>query len=289
MSELAKRGIFGSLYVIIMLSAVLLKSPALFLTVFSFLAFVGMWEYATLSGIHRTRQLRVIFDALMSVYLIIAVYVANIFNLGVLLLPFLVYIVYITIRSMYSNREHQPAELSKTIFGHIYITLPLMVASFLHSPSLFATSSTFLSTGQATLLLMLVCIWSNDTGAFIAGSLLGKHKLFPSLSPKKSWEGFWGGVFFSALASWLIVTFVAPDLMCPMRAIGVGILISIFATWGDLFESMLKRNAGVKDSGAIIPGHGGILDRIDSILFVIPMVSLTLWVIDLLQASHCTI
>lgn len=288
MSELVKRGVFGSLYVLIMLGAVLSSSAVFFLCVFSFLAFVGIWEYATLAGIHRTRQLRVIFDGLMSVYTIVAVYCTNIFNIGLLALPILLYLVYIIIRSMYSNREHQPQELAQTIFGHIYITLPLAFAAHLHSPSFIPHYST-LSMGQATLLLMLVCIWSNDTGAFITGSLLGKHRLFPSLSPKKSWEGFWGGMLFSSLAAWLLVTFISPELMCPIRAIGVGILISIFSTWGDLFESMLKRNAGVKDSGTIIPGHGGILDRIDSILFVIPMVSITLFVIELLQVTSCNL
>ncbi len=268
MSNLVKRAIFGAVYVAVMLMAVETSQPLVFISVFSFLAFVGIWEYSTIVAVNRTRQLRTILDGLAAAYLIAVVHL----ELDVVaLLPYLLYLMFVVLRSIYSARELQPVELAKTLLGQFYIALPLAATAFIKIDH------------SSMLLLGLVCIWVNDTGAFIAGSTLGKHgrhKLFPSVSPKKSWEGFYGGTIASALVAYLLVEYT--DLAFPINslwAIGVGVLISIFATWGDLFESMLKRQAGVKDSGHIIPGHGGVLDRIDSILFVMPMLALLIMMI----------
>ena len=106
---------------------------------------------------------------------------------------------------------------------------------------------------------------------------MGKHKLFPSVSPKKSWEGFFGGLVASA---------VAAGLLLGWEQAYYGVLISIIATWGDLFESMIKRSVGVKDSGSILPGHGGILDRIDSLLFVLPFMAFLQWIIYTYTTLH---
>lgn len=122
------------------------------------------------------------------------------------------------------------------------------------------------------ILAMFIMIWLNDTGAFVVGSLLGKHRLFERLSPKKSWEGFFGGLAFSIAAGglmWLWLPEWLPGLGL-WASLGLGALVAVMATWGDLFESLLKRTASVKDSGHLIPGHGGIMDRIDSLLFVAP-------------------
>ena len=118
----------------------------------------------------------------------------------------------------------------------------------------------------------LPIVWPNDTGAFLVGSMIGKHKLFPRISPKKSWEGFVGGVVFSIIGG-VIAKLYFPDYFETISMIhlcGLGLVCSIFGTWGDLVESLIKRTLGVKDSGNILPGHGGILDRIDSLLLVIP-------------------
>ncbi|MCM1337477.1 MAG: phosphatidate cytidylyltransferase [Candidatus Amulumruptor caecigallinarius] len=122
------------------------------------------------------------------------------------------------------------------------------------------------------ILAMFVMIWLNDTGAFVVGSLMGRHKLFERLSPKKSWEGFFGGLAFCVAAAWLIWQFLPAWLpgLGLWTSLGLGALVAVMATWGDLFESLLKRTAEVKDSGHLIPGHGGIMDRIDSLLFVAP-------------------
>ena len=116
-------------------------------------------------------------------------------------------------------------------------------------------------------------IWVCDSAAYFIGSALGKHKLFPRVSPKKSWEGAIAGFIFA------VVTLIAArelllDILSLTDAVIIGILIGIFGQLGDLVESLLKRDAGVKDSSSIIPGHGGIFDRFDSILFTVPIVYL---------------
>jgi phosphatidate cytidylyltransferase len=116
-------------------------------------------------------------------------------------------------------------------------------------------------------------IWLNDTGAYCVGSLLGKHRLCERLSPKKSWEGFFGGLVF-CIAAGIVASYILSDSIYSFMiiTISLGVVVCVFATVGDLFESLIKRTLHVKDSGNLIPGHGGILDRIDSLLFVAPAV-----------------
>ena len=265
MNELVKRSLSGIIYVALIFSAIYIDCMPFFLVVFSFIAFAAHWEYAELNRLHRTRPLRVILDALASIFMINSAGLTS-FLLKPSLGIFILYLLFILVRSLYSNRSEQPAEISKIIFGHIYITLPITLAALLKDiyPSILLTA--------------VIAIWANDTGAYIVGSKIGKNRLFPSLSPKKSWEGFFGGMLFSVISTTLLAYFLDVFMFDVItRGIILGIVISIFATWGDLFESMLKRNAGVKDSGSLIPGHGGILDRIDSMLFVIPITTLLVY------------
>jgi phosphatidate cytidylyltransferase len=142
--------------------------------------------------------------------------------------------------------------------SQLYIALPLLVLQFIYK------------IGAGFVLLMFVLIWLNDTGAFLVGCTLGRHRLFPRISPKKSWEGFFGGMAF-CIAAGVAAKLIFPEyfFICSMPAmVGFGIVVCVFATWGDLIESLIKRTAGVKDSGKLLPGHGGILDRIDSLLVV---------------------
>lgn len=135
---------------------------------------------------------------------------------------------------------------------------------------------TFLGTGYMLdkwfMLSIFIMIWLNDTGAYCVGSLFGRRKLFERLSPKKSWEGFWGGFMFDVLAGLACALWFNTTDASIVWWIGLGAIVSVVSTWGDLYESLIKRTEGVKDAGNIIPGHGGILDRIDSLLFVAPVV-----------------
>jgi phosphatidate cytidylyltransferase len=114
-----------------------------------------------------------------------------------------------------------------------------------------------------------ILIWVYDTGAYLSGMFLGKHKLFERISPKKTWEGLVGGAIISMLVAVFIVTYFIPDLLAWQWAV-VALIVVVFGTFGDLVESMLKRNANVKDSGAFMPGHGGMLDRFDSAFMAAP-------------------
>ena len=156
-----------------------------------------------------------------------------------------------------------------TLSGLFYILLPVSLIPFITNSSL--------SDGYDPRILLgtLFIIWIYDTGAYIFGSLLGKHKMAPGISPKKSWEGLIGGLVFAFLSSIVIAQYFT--LLNQVDWIVLSLIIVLTSTTGDLFESLIKREAGVKDSGKIFPGHGGMLDRFDSVLMAIPFVFLYLY------------
>lgn len=166
---------------------------------------------------------------------------------------YLLYLLARLVMQLYISKTISLDTLAYSFMGQLYIALPLSLL-----PSL----------QPETALAMFIFIWLNDTGAFLVGCSIGRHPLFPRLSPKKSWEGFWGGMVF-CIAAALVGGSLWPTMEIG-RFVGLAVVVSIFATWGDLVESMIKRVLHVKDSGKIMPGHGGILDRIDSLLCVLP-------------------
>lgn len=172
------------------------------------------------------------------------------------------------ILELYLKNEKPIRSLTISLMSQIYIGMPLGLLTFIGD-----------YIGLHFALVIFLMIWINDTGAFVVGSLLGRHRLFERISPKKSWEGFCGGLAFNLLAAWLFAIgghhFWDVDWNVITWLI-FGLVITIFATWGDLIESLIKRSLHIKDSGNIIPGHGGILDRIDSLLLVSPAVFLFL-------------
>ena len=159
--------------------------------------------------------------------------------------------------------------------GIIYVSLFLFCFYVLAAPPFILDSSNtiewFPRFASIPLGIVLI-IWANDTFAYFSGSLLGKHKIAPAISPKKSWEGFFGGMIFAIIAAWIISRFffelnVADWMM-------IAFIIVVFGTTGDFFESFMKRKAGVIDSGNLLAGHGGFLDRFDAMLFCLPFVTL---------------
>lgn len=269
MSNLLKRAIFGSIYVLAVLAALYLEDKTLYLVLFSAFGAIGIWEYSSLTECNRLRPLRTILDATALVYLFVITYFlahGAEFSSWRFLAPYFFYLGYIVVRSLYSDRHESLTTLAREIFGQLYIGLPLVAANL--SYGAWREGAV-----PALLLITFVCIWANDTGAFVFGSSFGKRKLFPSVSPKKSWEGFFGGLIVSVIVAVVLGSTAFDKHATDLVWLGVlGAIISIASTWGDLFESLLKRTAGVKDSGNVLPGHGGILDRIDSFLFALPMV-----------------
>ena len=153
----------------------------------------------------------------------------------------------------------------KLIFTVIYVALPFSFA--LGLPKYTSYDSTF----TYEVLFLFILIWSSDTFAYIVGRTFGKHKMAPKISPKKTWEGYFGGVVLTLILSFFVEKY-QPQLRGNWMV--VGFLIAIFAPLGDLVESQLKRTFGVKDSGKIMPGHGGVLDRLDSFMLCVPVVYL---------------
>jgi phosphatidate cytidylyltransferase len=136
---------------------------------------------------------------------------------------------------------------------------------------LIASSSDIVSKGRFAVLLLLVGTFVGDTGAYTFGRLFGKHLLAPKLSPKKTWEGAVGGLFSTMLSVFIVRMFLLPSISI-LQVLLLSVFLSILCQIGDLAESFIKRSMGVKDSGNIIPGHGGLLDRIDALLFGAPVV-----------------
>lgn len=163
---------------------------------------------------------------------------------------------------LFKGGENPFQRIALSLMIPVYISLPL---SFLYLTG--CINGTF----QASILLgFFILVWSNDSGAYLVGVSIGKHKLFERISPKKTWEGFIGGIVFTIIAA--IIIFKITGIGSLIVWISAAFVVSVFGTIGDLVESMLKRNVGMKDSGAILPGHGGILDRFDAVLFAAPMV-----------------
>ncbi len=151
------------------------------------------------------------------------------------------------------------------VLGLIFIPISFLALSIINN-----NSSSFSTYSVPSSILLFACIWINDTGAYLFGTAFGKHKMAPNISPKKSWEGFVGGIF--------LVTFITTLLwkfnFLEVQYIFYAVITSLVATLGDLLESVFKRRAGVKDSGKLLPGHGGILDRLDSVLLAAPIILL---------------
>jgi phosphatidate cytidylyltransferase len=181
----------------------------------------------------------------------------------------------IMVLELYRKQDKPFDSLAHTFFPVLYTAVPFSMFSF----------SAFSRTGLDSLLPhpgisfspgiiigFFLLIWANDTGAYLTGASFGRHRLMERISPKKSWEGFFGGAIFTALVAWLISDWIG--VVDTIHWIIISVIVSIAGTYGDLVESMLKRSTGVKDSGAIMPGHGGFLDRFDSAIMSFPFVYL---------------
>lgn len=166
------------------------------------------------------------------------------------------------ILELYVRNDKPIRCLAIALMTQIYIGIPMAVMTFMGK-----------YIGLHFILAIFLMIWINDTGAFVVGSLLGRHRLFERISPKKSWEGFFGGLGFNLLTGWFFAIgggFFWDVKWNVITWLIFATVVTLFSTWGDLAESLLKRSLNIKDSGNIIPGHGGILDRIDSLLLVMP-------------------
>ena len=186
-----------------------------------------------------------------------------------LFLPFVFTVTVILVRELYARKPSPINDLVHTLFPVIYIALPFSLLTML-SYNVESFDSGYSPVIPLTLFILL---WCNDVGAYCTGCTIGRHKLCERISPKKTWEGSIGGAVLTMIAAFVIHRFFLPDSYSFFPAwewVGMALVIVVFGTFGDLTESLIKREMGIKDSGKILPGHGGMLDRFDSALLAIP-------------------
>jgi phosphatidate cytidylyltransferase len=179
---------------------------------------------------------------------------------------YLLYIVSVWISVLYKKKENPIAYIAYVLFGQCYIALPVTLLN------LVVFRNFDIQTNQpdyhwSLILSLFIFLWVNDTAAYLVGICFGKHKLFERISPKKTWEGFWGGLFFTILSA-LVFAHFDKD-MSIYHWLGLSVAVVVFGTFGDLTESLIKRTLNVKDAGKSLPGHGGFLDRFDSLLLAV--------------------
>lgn len=267
MKKLITRAISGSIYVALIVVALLSGCPWAFLTLFALFTILGVNEFHNLvnhdNSMGESHRMMHIIDIVGATALFTTLHFTLKFqpvgNLWIIAL--LAYFITRLVAQLYAHPANHLHCLAQSMLAMAYVALPmslLNVIYFDYSPKL--------------LLAAFILIWLNDTGAYCVGTLIGKHRLFERISPKKSWEGFWGGLVLSVIAGYVMGAYFNDIFHGPSALLfaGWGMVVSIFATLGDLTESLMKRTAGVKDSSHLIPGHGGILDRIDSLLFAVP-------------------
>ena len=278
MKNFIVRAITGILFVAVMVTGICFRGDAMIL-LFALITGLTLWEYTGLVNQHvkETNVNRFISTA-AGVYLFLAFagYCTDLVP-SAAFIPYLLTVVYLFISELYLQQKDPVQDWAYTMLGQMYIALPFSTINVLA----FQADPTSGQVAYNWLLPMSVFIflWTNDTGAYCVGSLFGKHRLFPRISPKKSWEGSIGGAVLVLIVAALISHFTANDgselstVNCQLSIVqwlGLALIVVVFGTWGDLVESLFKRTLGIKDSGNILPGHGGMLDRFDSSLLAIP-------------------
>lgn len=282
MNNFIVRTITGVFFVTAIVTCFL--SPRAMVLLFSLVTGMTIWEFTGLVNDRRTAvTVNRFISTVAGVFLFISM--AG-YNSGLtpssVFIPYLISIIYLLVAELYLKAEDPIHDWAYTMFSQVYIALPFSLLNVL----------AFRWNGQEVVytylmpLSVFVFLWMNDTGAYLCGSLLGKHKLFPRISPGKSWEGSIGGgilVMLIAVGVYFITEhFGVNDLgLNAFQWAGLGLTVVIFGTWGDLIESLFKRTIGVKDSGTILPGHGGMLDRFDSSLLAIPAAVVYLYTLTL--------
>ena len=265
-SNFLQRAITGILFVGVLVGCIL-YDPWTFSALFVVISALTIREFGHLINQVEGVSINKNITMLAGVYLYMAV-MAFCTNLSgsKIFLPYLLLIMYLMISELYLKKENPVMNWAYSMLSQLYIALPfamLTVLSFHTSPM-----DTSVSYNPILPLSVFVFIWLSDTGAYCVGSLIGRHRLFERISPKKSWEGSIGGGIVAIGSSFIFAHYF--PIMNMAEWAGLALIVVIFGTWGDLTESLLKRQLHIKDSGAILPGHGGMLDRFDSALMAIP-------------------
>lgn len=270
------RALTGILFAGVMVGGILLH-PLSFGLLFMFITILTVFEFSTLINRIEGVKINRLLVSLGGGYLFLAFMGLC---MGVadfsLFIPYIILQIYLMVSELYLKRENPIHNWAYSMFSQLYVAFPLSLINFLA----FQTDPvSYEVTYNAILpLSVFIFIWLSDSGAYCTGMLFGKHRLFERISPKKSWEGSIGGAVFAVIAALVLAHFFPTVLSLPAW-IGLALTVVIFGTWGDLSESLLKRHLGIKDSGNMLPGHGGFLDRFDSTLIAVPAAVVYLYIL----------
>ena len=259
MNETLKRALSGAVYVILLLGCISYSREGLAILFGAFLI-IGVYEFCKMCGLNYFISIPLAGGAYFYLW-----NKNSDLNLNTALTAIAIIISIKLLLYLFNHNKTHFKTYTRYFLLFGYIILPFILANYVamgvkgYNPKI--------------LISIIILIWTNDTFAYLVGKNLGKNKLFPSVSPKKTIEGFIGGLIFTVIGGALLAHFyiMASNLYI---WIVIASIVSVFSTLGDLIESKLKRVAGIKDTGNIMPGHGGILDRLDSIIFVIPFINL---------------
>ncbi len=280
MKNLVQRTITGVLFVAILVGGILF-SPLTFGLLFMLITALSVWEFARLVNQRADVAVNPFITTLGGVYLFLAIYCycteatdARIF------IPYLLILIYLLVSELYLKQPSPMNNWAYSLMSQLYVALPFALLCVLaFQRNAVESDSSPISFNAILPLSVFIFNWSNDTGAYCTGMLFGRHRLFERISPKKSWEGSVGGGIISVIVSLVMAHFF--PFLSTLQWVGFALVVVVFGTWGDLVESLLKRQLGIKDSGNILPGHGGMLDRFDSTLLAVPAVVLYLYTVSL--------
>ena len=275
MNNFILRTFTGIAFVAVLVGAII-YSPFTFGALFAVVSALATLEFCRIVNQQEDVRVNFFMSTVASIFLYLAffAYSCGYANLLIMpssvFLPYVAMLIYLLVSPLYFGRHNALKSWAFTMMSQIYVALPF---ALLNAISFIPYPMGPLGTAYVYMypLAVFLFLWSSDTGAYCVGSLLGRkipYKLFPSISPKKSWVGSIGGTLL-AVAVGAVISRYEPSLTL-VQWMGFGLVVAIFATWGDLVESQIKRQLGIKDSGNVLPGHGGFLDRFDSSLLAIP-------------------
>ena len=283
LTNMTVRAFTGVLFVTIMVTCFF--QPVAMVFLFALITCLSLWEYSGLVNNIEDVTINRFISTVAGVYLFLAISTINsgFVQTNAVFMPYLLTIIYLFVSELYTKNKNAIHDLSYTMLGQMYVALPLSMINVLAFRTATDGNIHFY---YLLPLSVFIFLWTSDTGAYCVGSLFGKHKLFPRISPAKSWEGSIGGGVLVLVAAFLVSLLDQNhgnlSGLNTLQWLGLGLVVTVFGTWGDLVESLIKRTLGIKDSGTILPGHGGMLDRFDSSLLAIPASAVYIYTIQTL-------